>query len=350
MEYKDKISHLLDAVGIEIDRDIQVSGRTPTTVSSEFITNKEQGDWAERLVFDAINRLDNDFVAVRYGRNEDISAGDTGFKEFYKKYQDELNTIGKKPDILIFHKKDLPNDNGLTDEQVSKAVCALEVRSSSFLVNKYNVFMKERTDNAYREIEAAISHIKANYLLNNLLKAKDMELYNFISSANRNTFSTIMFKKPGWRSTPALRELSDYLGIIKDNIKIIQRRDFLSITPKIEDIALVNRWIQRYNVPHYYLQVFFDCGYIISFEDVLTICSDGKREGHDFSIESDVKNQGKYTIKINVHSTDLILDKIEMPEHFSQMKELERGRLLFYVTFKNSRGQLNMSIFNKIIS
>ena len=80
-------------------------------------------------------------------------------------------------------------------------------------------------------------------LLNNLLKAKDMELYNFISSANRNTFSTIMFKKPGWRSTPALRELSDYLGIIKDNIKIIQRRDFLSITPKIEDIALVNRWI-----------------------------------------------------------------------------------------------------------
>ena len=43
---------------------------------------------------------------------------------------------------------------------------------------------------------------------------------------------------------------------IKENIAILHKRDYLSITPKMEDIALVNRWIQRYNVKHFYLQVF----------------------------------------------------------------------------------------------
>ena len=112
-------------------------------------------------------------------------------------------------------------------------------------------------------------------------------------NAKRNTFDTLTFRSKNWHSTPKLEELSLLLKKIKDAISDIQKRDYLSITPKVEDIALVNRWIQKYNVPHYYLQVFFDCAYVISFEDILKIASDYTKESVDFSIEKDVKNQGK---------------------------------------------------------
>jgi len=34
-----------------------------------------------------------------------------------------------------------------------------------------------------------------------------------------------------------------------------------------------------------------------------------------------------------------------MPEHHSVMKELERGRLLFYVTFEGGKGYLDEEVF-----
>lgn len=109
--YKEQIEALLDSFiknsELNINKDIVIEGRVPTSVSSEFITNKEQGDWAENLVFQVINSSNSNYIAVHYGKDDDISAGDPGFKEFYEKYQDELNTIGKRPDILIFKRQDI---------------------------------------------------------------------------------------------------------------------------------------------------------------------------------------------------------------------------------------------------
>jgi type II restriction enzyme len=119
----------------------------------------------------------------------------------------------------------------------------------------------------------------------------------------------------------------------------------LGITPKIEDVALVNRWIQKYNVKHFYLQVFFDKAYIISFKDILALVSNDNNDGNNFSIERDVKNQGKTTIKINGQIGKEVLGKIDMPEHKSALKELDRGRLLFYVTFAGGKGYLDNKIF-----
>lgn len=51
----------------------------PTQASSNFITNKEQGDWAEDLIFRAINETSENYVAVRYGKSDDLIAGDEGF-------------------------------------------------------------------------------------------------------------------------------------------------------------------------------------------------------------------------------------------------------------------------------
>jgi len=223
-------------------------------------------------------------------------------------------------------------------------VAALEVRSSSFLADKYAAFMRGRQQKAIKkcnEIRKAI----INTDIGDLLRRKNETIYNLISNATDDTFRELDFRCPSWSLTKELRNLTELLKGIKENIKILYKRDYLSITPKMEDIVLVNRWIQQYNVKHFYLQVFFDKAYIISFKDILALVSNDNNDENNFSIERDVKNQGKTTIKINVQIGKEVLRKIDMPEHKSAMKELDRGRLLFYVTFEGGKGYLDNGIF-----
>jgi type II restriction enzyme len=348
--YKDDIRQLIAQSPLQIDTEIQMSGHPPTMANSEFLTNKEQGDWAEQVVNKAINEFLDDYFAVKYGRTESIAAGDEGFTEFYEEYRRELNSIGKRPDLLIFEVSDFPDRNVdiENDEHVRKAVAALEVRSSSFLVNKYNAFMESRQSDAIskcREIRRAILSTSSG----DLLGRKSSQIYSLIDNATDETFRELDFRCPSWSLTQELRELTGLLRGLKENIKVLHKRDYLSITPKLEDIALVNRWVQNYNVKHYYLQVFFDKAYVISFKDILELVCDEDNEGKSFSIERDVKNQGKTTIKVNVQVGKEILGKIDMPQHKSAMKELERGRLLFYATFDGGRGYLDREIFMRDI-
>ncbi len=344
--YKDDILNLIRQSPLEIDTEIQISGRPPTMASSEFLTNKEQGDWAERIVFKAINEYSKEYFAVAYGRSESIAAGDDGFADFYMKYQSELNAIGKRPDILIFKASDFPGRiiDIENDEHIRRAVAALEVRSSSFLADKYAIFMRNRQQQAINRC-LEIRNIIIGTDVGNLLRRKNEIIYNLISNATNNTFRELDFRCPSWSLTEELRNLTTLLKDLKENITILHKRDYLSVTPKMEDIALVNRWIQQYNVKHFYLQVFFDKAYIISFKDILTLVSNDNNDGNHFSIERDVKNQGKTTIKINVQIGKEVLGKIDMPEHKSAMKELDRGRLLFYVTFEGGKGYLDNEIF-----
>ena len=350
ISYKNQIRNLISKMPFDIDLDIQLSGRSPTMANSEFLTNKEQGDWAEELVFNAINSYSEEYCAVKYGRSDSLAAGDPGFKDFYTSYQNELNTIGKKPDLLIFNRAQIRNQKIDTDniDFVSKAISAIEIRSSSFLANRYSDFMNKRTDEAIKQCHK----IKKELLeppIAELLKKKNVEIFNMIKSASGDTFKEIDFRSQSWSSSKELKQLSELLKNLKTQIKILHKRDYLSITPKLEDIALVNRWINKFNVRHYYLQVFFDKAYIIPFKSVLKITTDIEKEGVVFSIEKDVKNQRKTTIKINIQVGQEIIGKIDMPKHKSTMKELERGRLLFYVTFHGGHGYLDKDIFLKRI-
>lgn len=119
---------------------------------------------------------------------------------------------------------------------------------------------------------------------------------------------------------------------LKEKIDKVLKRDTLSITPKLEDLQVVYRWIQTYNVPHFYVQVFFDRIYGISFEEILDSLGEGDKS---YSIERDAKNQGKTTIKININDTINISEEIEEPNYIGKRKELSRGRLLFYTEFKD---------------
>ena len=283
--YKDNIQRLITQSPLEIDTEIQMTGRPPTMANSEFLTNKERGDWAEQIVYQAINEFSDEFFAVEYGRSESIAAGAKGFAAFYMEYQNELNTIGKRPDLLIFKLTDFPDRNVdiENDEHVRKAIAAIEVRSSSFLIDKYAAFMDERQKEATNKC-ATIRKTIISGELGKLLERKNKTIYNLILQATDETFRELDFRRPFWSSTQELRNLTGRLKELKENIKILHKRNYLSITPKMEDIALVNRWIQKYNVKHFYLQVFFDKAYVISFQDILEIVSNDDNEGNKFSM------------------------------------------------------------------
>ena len=129
--------------------------RTPTQATSNFITNKEQGDWAEGLITRAINETSKNFVAVKYGKSDDLIAGEDGFDGFYQEFQRELDAIGKRPDLLIFKKTDFDQPLGYNvsqiphhqiTEYVKKAIAGIEVRSSAFLIDRYETAMQTRTE------------------------------------------------------------------------------------------------------------------------------------------------------------------------------------------------------------
>lgn len=356
MSYIENIDEIIKHVNKNLlDLDIKRERKSaPTQVSSEFLTNKEQGDWAEQTFIQGINNFSNKYIAVKYGRDDDIIAGEEGFSKFYEQYQEELDTIGKRPDVLIFEKKDFPYDTynishfdvNTLNVLVPKAKCGIEIRSSSFLINKYNEFMENKISVATRNILNIKNTILSDF--SDLLKKKDFELFKIISQIDKDNMHVLSFRTPNWKSSKELSDLSLLLKEIKQNLNEIQKRTFLSITPKVEDLKVVYNWIKRYNVPHYYVQVFFDKAYGISYEDILKYICDEELEGKDYFIESDIKNQNKTTIKIKAEKGKNILSKITLPNHKSQMKELGRGRLLYYVTFENSIVTINSIEFEKL--
>ena len=59
--YRETILSLINESPFDIDSDIQIRGRPLIMASSEFLTNKEQGDWAEQVVFNAINKNSEEY-------------------------------------------------------------------------------------------------------------------------------------------------------------------------------------------------------------------------------------------------------------------------------------------------
>ncbi len=358
MTYKEQIDALISNVQL-IDfaspRDI---ASIPTQVSSNFIINREQGDWAEKLITKAINENAKNHVAVKYGKSDDLIAGETGFNTFFEEFQTEMDTIGKRPDILIFKKEDYDPQLGKDichipheqiDEYVKKAIAGIEVRSSAFLINRYEEQMQNRTAHLTQKALSTKERILHDYC--DLLEAPSRVQYiHVLEALNEETIPIADFKVPGWHSTERLAQLNDLFRQLKSALKEVQKRSYLSITPKVEDLKVVYKWIETFNVPHYYFQVFFDKVYGISFKNILEIISNPDNEPEIFSVESDVKNQNKTTIKIKAQKGIEVAYKVDEPNHKSIRRELERGRLLFYVTFSGGVAYLDVENIKNILN
>jgi type II restriction enzyme len=320
----------------------------PTQASSEFITNREQGDWAEDLILRAINETRLNYVAVKYGKSEKRVTGEDGFEDFFNDYQQELDTIGKRPDILIFERTNY-KDEWKFDistlpmlqlaEIVPLAIAGVEIRSSSFLYDKYSESQEIELRGRMKRIMTIREQLLTEY--KDILTVKTGWL-KIIEEISPETAGIVKFKSPGWAATQRTKEAGVLIRDLKKEILAYQKRNHLSITPKVEDIKIVTKWIQTYKVPHYYFQVFFDKVFGIAFKDILELLADPANEDVKYFLESDVKNQNKTTIKINPQLGFLVAGKVDMPKHFSQMKELNRGRLLFYVTFEGGYAYLDI--------
>lgn len=318
------------------------------------MTNKEQGDWAEKTFVENFNVTHENLWAVKYGRSEDLIAGESGFDIYYASYQSELAEIGKRPDLLVFnralfaHKYGIRDDisnipRGELDEFVKQAICAIEVRSSAFLLSKYQSYATNIRDQAASRVMTDATRL-ANDFKSELETSIPWRNYiqEVLSSgvdASKESPRTLSKK-----STATFAEMSALTKSITANLRLLRQRDFLSITPKAEDLSLVYKWIQKFGIEHHYCQVFFDKAVILSFENILTILSNSDRENLDYFIESDEKNQGKVTFKINVQLGQEIIKSVELPKHSSAMKELPRGRLLFYVRFEASNATFNTGV------
>lgn len=359
MSYYEKIRELTKnvpntLVDFSLPRDI---ARTPTQASSNFITNKEQGDWAENLIFRAINETSKNFVAVKYGKSDDRIAGEEGFDTFFQEFQTELNTIGKRPDLLIFKYADFDKSLGFDishfphyeiTEYVKKSIAGIEVRSSAFLIDRYESAMLFRTQK-FAQIALETKDILLSEFSDVLQHPSRQSYIDVLNGITEKTLFVTDFRVPSWSSTERLIEVKTLFRKLKDAIREIQKRDYLSITPKVEDIKVVYKWVETFNVPHFYFQVFFDKVYGIAFEQILEIISNSDNEGLVFSVEADTKNQNKTTIKINSKSGVPIASKVIEPQHESVRKEMDRGRLLFYVTFKGGTAFLDIDNLRRIL-
>jgi len=360
MTYFDEIRELTKQIPATIVNFSQGRDKTspPTQASSNFITNKKQGDWAEDLIFRAINETSENYVAVRYGKSDDLIAGEEGFDDFYNEFQDELDTIGKRPDLLVFKKDDFNESLGYDisklphidiGDYVKKAIAGLEIRSSAFLIEKYEYEMQKRTEIHLRNALEIKDKILSDYI--DLLEhPKKSHFIKILNGINEHTINAVTFRRPSWKATERLQELSLLFKDLKENITIVQKRDYLSITPKIEDIKVVYKWTEKFNVPHYYFQIFFDKSFGISFKSILTLITEPDKEGEYYEISQDIKNQNKTTIKINTRKTEQIAYKIEEPEHKSIRREMGRGRLLFYVTFEKGTAYLDIENLKSLLN
>ena len=106
-----------------------------------------------------------------------------------------------------------------------------------------------------------------------------------------------------------------------------------------------------YNVPHYYVQVFFDKVYGISFKQILELISNPELEDERYFVEQDTKNQNKTTIKIpSQDGICLVTKALIEPNHQSVRKELNKGRLLFYVKFEGGEACLDKTNFDHLFN
>ena len=354
-EYRQIINRICENIHNEIvdfeeDRE---KIRRPTMVSSEFITNKQQGDWAEDVLFRAINDHSSDVIAVRYGKSDNLVAGDEGFEAFFSKYQEELDTIGKRPDLLLFKAEDYDSALGTDisnkdyheiDAYVRKAIAGIEVRSSAFFFDGYMQDANRKVEENRRRAMAVKEKILNEY--RDLLETKSPKILSQIEGC---PIESLDYRVPGYKASQHLKELNALLSELMGCVRALRDKNSLSFTPKDEDLKVVYKWIMTYNVPHYYVQVFFDRMFGVSFCHILELIANSDLKGEKYFIEKDPKNQNKTTIKIPVQDgVCLVAEPMIEPRHYSMRKELGKGRLLFYVGFDGGEARIDKEAFDRL--
>ena len=118
-----------------------------------------------------------------------------------------------------------------------------------------------------------------------------------------------------------------------------------SFTVKVEDLKIVYRWIERYEVPQTYCQVFFDVVYAINFLDIFKIIASD--EG--FAIERPAKSQEKSTIMIPITHGMCIGKFSELPTFEARQRVTRLGRHDAFVVPVGGSLQIDVSSLRSVL-
>lgn len=222
--------------------------RPPARASEAFLSTIAQGMWAEEKLMESINSHPY-LRAIKYGQsryNHELISSKEAWRKYIEKIYSQMSKFGKRPDILIFEREDLPQDipqdiSERDEEEIKdivfKSIAGIECRSSSYYYDEY-------------------------------IKARGKE------------------------------------------------EKELSITVKEEDIERLIKWRKAYcgSKPLFYLQLFFDKGFFIDFDKVLSIINWAKtRKVKHYRHEVD-KKTGKATHFIGMSHANIGLIAIEHPK------------------------------------
>lgn len=95
-------------------------------------------------------------------------------------------------------------------DYIKKAIVGIEVRSSAFLIDKYN----EETNRSVRENTEKAIELKDIILseYTDMLEKKRPELIGIIQSIDEHSVRSVDFRVPAWRSSSRLQTLSGLLS------------------------------------------------------------------------------------------------------------------------------------------
>ena len=258
--------------------------RPPTRASEAFLSTIAQGMWAENKLIEAINSTPY-FVAIKYGQsryNHELISNKWAWQRYVKKVYLQMSKYGKRPDILIFRKDDvppdLPRDISEKEEEeikeiVFKSIAGIECRSSSYYYDEY-------------------------------VRARGREGKE------------------------------------------------LSITVKEEDLERLAKWRKTYcgSKPLFYLQLFFDKGFFISFDKILEIIARAKNtKVKHYRFEIDRKTR-KATHFIGMSHAEICLIAIEYPKVIAKPIKAWDGKVYAIRTPEGGKFKLTEEFIKRLLT
>lgn len=284
-----KVAEVLARKGVATDRlcfggegvPLSQKPRLPVDANSNFLGNRAMGDWAESALKDLLMRNQAGFQAIHYGDSNQIAAGDEGFKDYYLGELEATRVLGKRPDLLLY----LP-ESGIEGNEFKERT----VTETAVLAGQ-----------AFAAIEVRSSKFKALQYMR-------------------------------------VREQERDAGVKVD-------RSCPSFTVKVEDLIIVYRWMERFQVPECYTQVFFDSIFGINFLQIFEVIGSGT----GFKIETPRQSQEKATIMIPITSGHQIAVGSEPPEFRTEIRETRLGRVDAFVAPVGGKFTLDPVALNAVL-
>ena len=267
---------------------------------SDFLMRWAQGRWSEDIVIRALNNTDR-LGVIPYGPSTVAPEDPVELEHFFDK-MDVIAQEGKRPDLLLYDRSTFEWARNELTARLGDAEKLAETPSSGVT----DIIAKAR---AALEIE------------NSLWVTEKMPGFG-------RPFGRYTRGKNKGRLKPA--------GVIP------------TIIVKEEDIARLQKWQSTHNVPIYVVHIFYDRGYFIKFDEVLSLLNTGELA---FEIQKFTNPDGTAATSKQIVKVPYILCKefgaVSNPQLVPKTFVDKNGKVMAYVTFSGGEITLSEQMFKE---